>query len=52
MNAFLAKLRAHQENNTYEDGIDLRDVVMSCVAEGILPKESIVKIEEKIKNPA
>lgn len=41
MKAFLAKLREHQENNTYEDGIDLREVITSCVAEGILPERSI-----------
>ncbi|WP_179953613.1 hypothetical protein [Bacillus sp. BB56-3] len=52
MNAFLAKLRTHQENNTYEDGVDLREVIMNCVAEGVLPKQSIEIIEEKIKNPA
>ncbi|EJR41606.1 hypothetical protein IIK_05738 [Bacillus cereus VD102] len=51
MKAFLAKLREHQENNTY-DGIDLREVITSCVAEGILPERSIEAIEEKIKNPA
>ncbi|ANT39978.1 TPA: hypothetical protein ACOQ31_004625 [Bacillus cereus] len=52
MKAFLAKLREHQENNTYEDGIDLREVITNCVAEGILPERSIEAIEEKIKNPA
>lgn len=52
MKAFLAKLREHQENNTYEDGIDLLEVITSCVTEGILPEGSIETIEEKIKNPA
>ncbi|MCU5716697.1 hypothetical protein PDK30_26065 [Bacillus cereus] len=52
MKAFLAKLREHQENNTYDGGIDLREVITSCVAEGILPEKSIETIEEKIKNPA
>lgn len=52
MNAFLAKLRAHQENNTYEEGIDLQEVINNCVAEGILPEGSVETIEEIIKNPA